>query len=128
MLFEIIISVIVERYGTNRRVCVGITGSSYVMKRERDITNGSVIKAVNIVKKRGTANSVIAESVDVIKQRKEAIPPLKLPLSLSRSASVPLVVLSWQVVFEQHRCSASTCIVIRPPWWGWPALQQQHRC
>jgi hypothetical protein len=91
-LFEFTISVIVERYGANRRVCVGITGSSYVMKRERDITNGSVIKTVNIVKKRGTANSVIAESVNVIKQRKEATAPLKFPLSLSRSASVPLAV------------------------------------
>jgi hypothetical protein len=43
-LFEFTISVIAVRYGANRRVCVGVTGSSYVMKRERDITNGSVIK------------------------------------------------------------------------------------
>jgi hypothetical protein len=71
-------------------------------------------KAVNIVKKRGTAGSVIAESVNVIKQRKEATAPLKFPLSLSRSVSVPLGGLSWQVVFEEHRCSASTYLVIRP--------------
>src|SRR6266496_3493281 len=85
-----------------------------VIIREREITNGSVLKAVNICKKRGIAKSVVAEPADVVKERKGADSVIirAVVVEEKRIGSNGHVLCAAGI--EQHRCSANCGILIRP--------------
>jgi hypothetical protein len=66
------INVIDERLKANCRVGVAQTESARVIKQERLITNGGVCSGDLIKQKRGVTKSVVAESVNVTKEREGA--------------------------------------------------------